>query len=106
MRFDEENGIPQPGHVRAARALLAWSQQDLASAAGVSISTISEFESGHRTPYPNNAQAIRGALEGAGIRFLPTGAAIGCSVPSTEVSGVDPETGLTPAEKEISDHLI
>jgi hypothetical protein len=29
----------------------------------------------------NNAQAIRGALEGAGIRFLPTGAVIGSPVP-------------------------
>src|SRR6185312_14818700 len=70
-----------PKHVRAARALLAWSQQELAKAAGVATSTVADFERGQRTPVANNAQAIRGALEGAGIRFLPTGAIIGPAVP-------------------------
>ncbi len=69
-----------PKHVRAARALLAWSQQYLAKAAGVGTSTIADFERGSRTPIPNNAQAIRTALEGAGISFLPTGAVIGPTV--------------------------
>lgn len=68
-------------HVRAARALLAWSQQDLAKAAKVATSTVADFERGSRTPVANNAQAIRGALEGAGIRFLPTGAVIGPAMP-------------------------
>ena len=67
--------------MRAARALLAWSQQDLAKAAGVATSTVADFERGQRTPVANNAQAIRGALESAGIRFLPTGAVIGPAVP-------------------------
>ncbi len=66
-----------PKHVRAARALLAWSQQDLSKAAGVATSTVADFERGQRTPVANNALAIRAALEGAGIRFLPTGAVIG-----------------------------
>jgi transcriptional regulator with XRE-family HTH domain len=70
-----------PKHVRAARALLAWSQQDLAKHAGVATSTVADFERGHRTPVANNAQAIRGALETAGIRFLPTGAVIGPPIP-------------------------
>ena len=71
-----------PKHVKAARALLAWSQQDLAKAAGVATSTVADFERGQRTPVANNAQAIRNALEGAGIRLLPTGAVIGPAVPS------------------------
>jgi transcriptional regulator with XRE-family HTH domain len=70
-----------PKHVRAARALLAWSQQDLAKKANVATSTVADFERGHRTPVVNNAQAIREALEGAGIRFLPTGAIIGPPIP-------------------------
>ena len=70
-----------PKHVRAARALLAWSQQDLAKAAKVATSTVADFERGSRTPVANNAQAIRAALETAGIRFLPTGAVIGPAVP-------------------------
>lgn len=75
-----------PKHVRAARALLAWSQQDLAKAAGVATSTVADFERGQRTPVANNAQAIRGALEAAGIRFLPTGAVIGPTVPIVTAS--------------------
>ena len=73
-------------HVRAARALLAWSQQDLAKAAGVATSTVADFERGQRTPVANNAQAIRGALEKAQIRFLPTGAVIGPAVPAITAS--------------------
>lgn len=75
-----------PKHIRAARALLAWSQQDLAKKASVATSTVADFERGHRTPMANNAQAIRGALESAGIRFLPTGAVIGPSIPRIAAS--------------------
>ena len=75
-----------PKHVRAARALLAWSQQDLAKKASVATSTVADFERGHRTPVANNAQAIRGALESAGIRFLPTGALIGPPIPRIAAS--------------------
>ena len=70
-----------PKHVRAARALLAWSQQDLAKEAGVATSTIADFERGKRKPVANNAQAIRDALEKAGIRFLAKGAVIEPSLP-------------------------
>src|ERR1700722_4887730 len=70
-----------PKLVRAARALLAWSQKDLARAASVATSTVADFERGQRTPVANNAQAIRGALEGAGVHFLPNGAVIGPAVP-------------------------
>ncbi|CAB3926027.1 helix-turn-helix domain-containing protein [Achromobacter deleyi] len=73
-----------PKHVRAARALLAWSQQDLAKAARVATSTVADFERGQRTPVANNAQAIRRALEDAGICFLATGAVIGPPVPRIE----------------------
>ena len=63
--------------IRAARALLAWSQQELAKRASVAASTVADFERGHRTPIPNNAEAIRTALERAGVSFLPGGAVIG-----------------------------
>ena len=51
-----------PEQVKAARALLAWSQQELATQARVSPSTIADFERDSRTPVANNAQAIRDAL--------------------------------------------
>lgn len=73
--------------MRAARALLAWSQKDLAKAAGVATSTVADFERGQRSPVANNAQAIRGALEGAGIQFLPTGAVMGPAVPAFTAAG-------------------
>lgn len=76
-----------PKHVRAARALLAWSQRELAKAAGVATSTVADFERGHRTPVANNAQAMRRALEGEGVRFLVTGAVIGPPVPPFAPSG-------------------
>ena len=79
-----------PKLVRAARALLAWSQQDLAKTAGVATSTVADFERGHRKPVANNAQAIRNALEEAGIQFLPTGAVIG---PTVRVPTTTTKTG-------------
>lgn len=88
MTMPKEDFVAEltPRHVRAARALLAWSQQDLAKAAGVATSTVADFERGRRTPVANNAQAIRAALAAADIRFLPTGAMIGAAAPDTAPS--------------------
>jgi predicted transcriptional regulator len=57
--------------IKAARALLAWSQEELAAVASVSIPTIKRLEAtdgplGGRT---ETANKIRKALEGAGIEF-------------------------------------
>lgn len=65
-----------PVDVRAARALAQWSQDDLAKAAGVGVSTIADFEKGTRTPIANNMDAIRRAFERVHIVFSPTGPAI------------------------------
>lgn len=62
-----------PEDVRAARALLQWSQGDLAREAAVGVSTIAEFEKGSRTPIANNLTAIGRALEAAGVRLTPAG---------------------------------
>ncbi|MCA1778073.1 MAG: helix-turn-helix domain-containing protein [Xanthomonadaceae bacterium] len=81
MTWDNRTPDLTPRNVRAARALLAWSQKDLAEAAGVATSTVADFERGRRTPVANNAEAMRGALEDAGVQFLPKGAVIGPDVP-------------------------
>jgi transcriptional regulator with XRE-family HTH domain len=73
-----------PAQVRAARALLAWSQQDLARNAQVGASTVADFERGQRTPVPNNADAMRSALEDAGVKFMAGGAVLTESLPSPE----------------------
>src|SRR5215831_12338144 len=70
------SAIPQaltPEQVKAGRALIAMSQQELASAARVSPSTIADFERGARTPVANNAQAIREVLEARGVQFIAGG---------------------------------
>ena len=59
-----------PEQSRAARALLNWSQPQLASAAKVGLSTVRDFETGKRQPIANNLTAIRAALEAAGVMFI------------------------------------
>ncbi|MCR4523796.1 MULTISPECIES: helix-turn-helix transcriptional regulator [Bosea] len=56
-----------PAQCRAARALLDWSQQDLAKAAHLSLSTIRDFEKGRRVPTHNNLRGIKLALEEEGV---------------------------------------
>jgi transcriptional regulator with XRE-family HTH domain len=59
-----------PAQCRGARGLLDWTQGRLATEAGVSLSTVKDFEGGHRTPIGNNLAAIRRALEAGGIEFI------------------------------------
>jgi transcriptional regulator with XRE-family HTH domain len=55
---------------RGARAMIGWSQRELAEAAKVARQTVVDFERGAHTPYPNNLAAIRAALEAAGVEFI------------------------------------
>ena len=54
---------------KAARTWLGWNQSQLAVRANVSLSTITDYESGKRRPIPNTMKAIKAALEEAGIEF-------------------------------------
>lgn len=55
---------------RGARAMLGWSQDELAKAAKVSRATVVDFERGARVPHPNNLAALLAALEAGGIEFV------------------------------------
>lgn len=77
-----------PSQVRTARAILAWSQQDLAKAAGVATASIAGFERGSRALANDSAHDIRSALESAGISFPPTGAVNGPAIPPLAGMGV------------------
>jgi ribosome-binding protein aMBF1 (putative translation factor) len=56
-----------PEQVRAARNWLAWTQAELAAKANVGLSTVKDYEGGRRTPIANNLEAIKKALEDAGM---------------------------------------
>lgn len=59
-----------PSQVRAARALLDWSQETLAEKSGVGISTVRDFEADRRDPAAESIAGIRDALVQAGVRFV------------------------------------
>ena len=58
--------------VRAARALLRWSAQELADASGVGVATIRRMEvvDGVPTGQIRSLLAIQTALESAGVEFI------------------------------------
>nr|WP_295891467.1 helix-turn-helix transcriptional regulator [uncultured Devosia sp.] len=58
---------------RSARAWLDMSQQDLAKASKVGLSTVKDFEAGRRKPIENNLAAIQRVLEDRGITFTENG---------------------------------
>src|SRR5580700_1030090 len=92
---------PSPGQIKAARALLGWSQRELARRACVALSTVADFERGFRGPIPNNLQALVKSLASEGIRIgkdgsvrgQPPGSGPGASKGRTPFRFMD-ETGL------------
>ncbi len=60
-----------PAQVRAGRALLDLSQDELAASAQVGVSALRDFEGQRRTTAGGGLPAICRALENAGIVFLP-----------------------------------
>jgi DNA-binding transcriptional regulator YiaG len=56
--------------VRAARAWLNLSQDDLAATTLIARRAIQDFENGKREPQPRTLRDLRVALEQAGIEFL------------------------------------
>ena len=61
--------------VKAARSLLDWSREELADSAGISYRTVARMEriDGPLRGSQESRDAIRTALESAGIRFIPAG---------------------------------
>jgi len=56
--------------LRAARAWLELSQDDLAARANVGRRAIADFERGARLPYDRTLDQIRAAVEELGVEFL------------------------------------
>lgn len=55
---------------RAARALIGWSQDKLATESKVAKATIANFEANRRTPYDRTLADLHATLESAGVIFV------------------------------------
>ena len=55
---------------RASRGLLAWSQQQLADAAGIGVVTVHQLEAGTSAPRRATLEVIRRTFEKAGVEFI------------------------------------
>jgi transcriptional regulator with XRE-family HTH domain len=55
---------------RAARGLLAWTQQDLADRAAIGIVTVHQLEAGTSQPRRATMDVVRRAFEAAGVAFI------------------------------------
>jgi transcriptional regulator with XRE-family HTH domain len=58
-----------PSQCRAARALLNWTQDDLARAADVGVATVRNFENQKSTPQRSSMKLMQQALEAAGVQL-------------------------------------
>jgi ribosome-binding protein aMBF1 (putative translation factor) len=59
-----------PAECLAARALLQWSQLQLAEISGTDVSAIRDFEDGRIPPVEGNAEALRRTFEARGVQFV------------------------------------
>jgi len=59
-----------PAQCRAARALLDWSQQELAEASKIGNATIRNLEGGKSDPQHATLDVLRRCFEAAGIAFI------------------------------------
>ncbi|WP_181169638.1 helix-turn-helix transcriptional regulator [Mesorhizobium sp. B2-4-4] len=59
-----------PAQCRAARALLNWSQQELADASKIGNATIRNFEAGRSEPQHATLVVLRRTFEDAGVVFI------------------------------------
>ncbi len=63
----------QRSQIRAARALLAWTQEHLAEVSGVPLSVIHELEPGDWSMHTDQhvMDQLQAVLEHAGVTFIP-----------------------------------
>src|SRR3546814_8959617 len=96
-----ESDMITPAQIRAARGLLGWSQDQLATAANVGLSTLKDAESGKRDPIASNIEAIRWALEAAGVKFIPANG----DGPGVRLAGHLPQIIRKPTQRNSADLL-
>jgi transcriptional regulator with XRE-family HTH domain len=57
--------------VRASRALIGWTREQLADASGITERNLARIETDEVKPRVSTQAAIRRALEAAGVEFIP-----------------------------------
>lgn len=60
-----------PRQIRAGRALIDWTREDLAKASGLTVRTLTRVENSQTTSRRTTLEALRAALEDGGIEFIP-----------------------------------
>lgn len=70
MSISDTKSAITAGQSRAARGLLGWSQDGLATKSGVSKRTIVRFELDRAQPQAGTLIAIHAALQKAGVIFI------------------------------------
>ena len=60
-----------PVQCRAARGLLKWTQDDLSSAANISVVALRNFENEKTSPQRSTLTVIQLTLEAAGVVLIP-----------------------------------
>lgn len=63
--------------LRAARALINITQEELASRAGVAAKTIASFEAEGRAPRESTLVKLQATLEGEGVVFVESNGGVG-----------------------------
>jgi transcriptional regulator with XRE-family HTH domain len=86
-----------PAQCRAARALLQWSQDDLARKAGVNAVTVRHFENEKSSLQRASISVMRQALTKAGVVFIDEGHRVGPGV-GMQKAPFPADEGLRPQE--------
>jgi transcriptional regulator with XRE-family HTH domain len=89
--------------LRAARALIDLSQEELAKDSGVSISTVRDFEAGRRHPITASIEAMRRVLEKKGVMFVQANNETG---PGVCLQNETPQILRTPTKVNFSDSTL
>jgi transcriptional regulator with XRE-family HTH domain len=74
-----DNADIAPTQLRAARAWLGWSQDELSLRSGVSKHSIARYEQGRSVAYDGTLAKLKSTLEAVGIHFHFDGATKGIS---------------------------
>lgn len=62
--------MPSPAQLRAARALLGWTQEELHARTGLARRTLWSVENSERPPSRKTVMLLTRTLERAGVHFL------------------------------------